>query len=193
MTVRILAFSGSLKPNSINQKLVQFAAGIAQTQSVQTTVVHLKDLNLPLLDAEDHSVQGFPQGALKLKALMKSHNAFLIASPEHNSSLTPALKNALDWATIPHGNEKPLECFAGKVAGLCATSPGALGGLRGLDHVREILSNIKVHVVPTLIAVGMSGKVFDDQGSLTDEKHAKALCAMVEQVIATTRALHGQE
>lgn len=79
-----------------------------------------------------------PENALKLKALMKAHQGYLIACPEYNSSITPLLKNAIDWASRPEPGEPSLACFKEKVAVLMSASPGGLGGLRGLVHVRSI-------------------------------------------------------
>jgi len=144
----ILAFSGSLAKASWNQKLVTHAAEMARAKGANVTLVSLRDFDLPLLDTDLESEHGLPADALKLKDLMKAHDGFLIGCPEYNSSITAALKNAIDWASRPREGEAPLECFAGKVVGLCAASPGALGGVRGLDHVREILSNIQCLVAP---------------------------------------------
>ena len=93
----------------------------------------------------------------------------LIASPEYNSSVSPVLKNTIDWVSRPTEGEKPLECFAGKVAGLVAASPGGLGGLRGLVHIRAILQNIQVIVVPNQMAVPKAHEAFDENGNLVDE------------------------
>ena len=62
--------------------------------------------------------------------------------------------------------------FTGKTAILCAASPGALGGLRGLVHVRAILGNLGVTVLPDQVAVSKAHEAFRADGSLTDEKQA---------------------
>jgi len=76
-----------------------------------------------------------------------THQGFLIACPEYNSSITPLLKNAIDWASRSEPGEPSLVCFKEKVAVLMSASPGTLGGLRGF-HVRSILGNIRVLVLP---------------------------------------------
>ena len=166
MSVRVLALSGSLRKESLNQKLVSHAASLARGHGAEVTLVSLRDFDLPLFNEDIEKSPGTPADALRLKDLMKAHDAFLIACPEYNSSITPALKNAIDWASRPREGEKPLECFAGKTAGLCATSPGALGGLRGLFHVREILMNIQTRVIPAMVAV--SGGSMDERGAPTE-------------------------
>jgi chromate reductase, NAD(P)H dehydrogenase (quinone) len=117
--------------------------------------------------------------------MMIAHDGLLIASPEYNSSISAALKNAIDWASRPEPNEAPLVAFDGKVAGLMAASPGALGGLRGLVTVRSILGNIKVMVLPDQIAVVKAHEAFNADGTLKDAKQQAA----VEKLGATVAGM----
>lgn len=82
-----------------------------------------------------------------------------------------------------------LSCFKGKVAALLATSPGALGGMRGLVHVRAILEGIGVLVIPEQKAIPRAYKVFDDQGNLVDEKQVDAVRAIANQLATVTAKL----
>src|SRR5574340_1703531 len=120
---------------------------------VDVTVIDLRDFAMPLYDGDLEQKEGLPSNALKLKDLMKSHHGFLISSPEYNSSISGVLKNTIDWASRQSDGEAPLACFNGKVAGIMSASPGGLGGLRGLVHVRAILENISVLVIPEQIAI----------------------------------------
>lgn len=188
-TPKLLAFSGSLRAASFNQRLVHAAADLARTAGAEVTVVSLNDFDLPMF-SEDLEAQGTPEGVTRLKAAMKSHHGFIIGCPEYNSSLTAALKNAIDWATRPAEGEASLECFSGKVVGLCAASPGALGGVRGLDHVREILGNIMCHIVPPGVAVGGIHEQFNDDGSLKESRSATMLMLMTQQLVHCARAMN---
>jgi chromate reductase, NAD(P)H dehydrogenase (quinone) len=167
---RILAFSGSLRAASFNQQLVKVAAGGATKAGALVTVIHLKEFPLPVFDEDLERSQGLPENARKLKDLFFSHQGLLIACPEYNSSMTAALKNALDWVSRPAPGEGPLQAYDGKVAALLAASPGALGGLRGLVSVRSLLSNIKVIVLPEQVAVPKAHEAFDAVGNLKDPK-----------------------
>ncbi|MDX9911702.1 MAG: NAD(P)H-dependent oxidoreductase [Phycisphaerales bacterium] len=187
MTIRVLAFSGSLRKESLNQRLISHAASLAKAQGAEVTLVSLRDFDLPLFNEDIEKSPGTPPDVLRLKDLLKAHDAFLVACPEYNSSITPALKNAIDWASRPRQGEKPLECFSGKVVGLCATSPGALGGLRGLFHVRDIFMNIMARVVPAMVAV--SGASMDEHGTPTDERQRGFMEGMVKDVVFKTTAL----
>ncbi|HNO77890.1 MAG TPA: NAD(P)H-dependent oxidoreductase [Phycisphaerae bacterium] len=165
---RIVAFAGSTRTKSYNKRLVRIAARGATQAGAQVEVVDLRDLNLPIFDEDEEAKNGPPAGATRFKSLLKSCDGILISSPEYNSSLSAALKNAIDWATRPAAGEAPLEAFAGKVAVIMSASPGGLGGLRGLVHLRAILGNIRVIVLPDQHAVGSAHEVIGDDGEISD-------------------------
>ncbi len=165
-TPRIVAFAGSTRTGSYNKKLVKIAARGAEAAGAQVDFVDLRDLNLPIFDEDLESENGPPDGATHFKALLKACDGFLISSPEYNSSLSAALKNAIDWASRPAEGEKPLEAFAGKVAVIMSASPGGLGGLRGLVHLRAILGNIQVIVLPNQHAVSNAHENIGDDGQI---------------------------
>ncbi len=167
---RILAFAGSTRKESYNKKLVAQAAKGARDAGAEVTIIDLKDFPLPLFDQDFEAAQGPPEAATRLKRLMIDHDGFLISAPEYNSSITAVLKNALDWASRPAANEPPLVAFQGKVVALMSASPGALGGLRGLVHVRSILGNIGVVVLPEQIAVPKAHEAMNADGTLKDAK-----------------------
>ncbi len=175
---KILCWSGSLRKESFNKKLVKIAMSAAEKAGAEVTYIDLKELPLPIYDEDSEKESGIPDNAKKIKKLIKEHNAFLIASPEYNSGMSAALKNMIDWASRPEPGEKMLECFLGKTAGIMAASPGALGGLRGLVGLRSVLGNINVLVVPDQVAVSKANEAFDDAGKLKDEK----MQAQVEKI-----------
>lgn len=174
---KILAFAGSARKDSYNKKLIRIAAESARRAGADVTVIDLADFPLPLFD-EDLEAAGVPENVMKLKALFAAHQGLLISCPEYNSTITPLLKNTLDWVSRALPGEKPLAAFAGKTAGLVSASPGALGGLRGLVTVRAMLGNIQVLVIPEQAAVSAAHNAFLPDGSLGDAK----VLAMVENV-----------
>ncbi|MBF2028149.1 MAG: NAD(P)H-dependent oxidoreductase [Oscillatoriales cyanobacterium C42_A2020_001] len=169
---KILAFAGSARTDSFNKKLVKIAAVGATAAGAEVTYLDFRELPLPLYDQDLEAAEGLSENVLKLKGLMKTHQGFLIACPEYNSSITPLLKNAIDWASRPEPGEPPmaLTCFRDKVAALMSASPGGLGGLRGLGHVRSILESIGVLVLPDQKAISSAYQVFNEDGNLKDEK-----------------------
>ena len=170
MKPRILAFAGSLRRESFNKKLVPIAAKVARDAGAEVTLIDLKDFPLPVFDQDLEAEQGMPENGKKLKQLFIDHDGLLLACPEYNSSITAVLKNAIDWVSRPAPGEPSLVAFRSKVATLMSASPGALGGLRGLVHVRSILSNIGVIVLPDQIAVPKAHEAFNADGSLKDSK-----------------------
>lgn len=185
-SAKILAFAGSARKDSFNKKLVKIAAEGARAAGAEVTYIDFRDLPLPLYDGDLEEVEGLPENALKLKALMKAHQGFLIACPEYNSSITPLLKNAIDWASRPEPGEPSLACFKEKVAVLMSASPGGLGGLRGLVHVRSILGNIGVLVLPDQKAIGNAHQAFDENDYLQDKSQQTAIVQLGSKLADVT-------
>jgi chromate reductase, NAD(P)H dehydrogenase (quinone) len=179
---RILAFAGSARKASFNNQLVQIAAEGARTAGAEVTVLNLRDYPLPVFDQDLEEEHGTPENATRLKELFFNHDGLLISCPEYNSSITPLLKNTIDWVSRSAEGEIPLQAYRGKVAALMAASPGGLGGLRGLVHVRAILSNIGVIVLPDQVAVPKAYEAFDDNGKFKDEKQQTRVAGLGESV-----------
>jgi chromate reductase, NAD(P)H dehydrogenase (quinone) len=183
---KILAFAGSTRIDSFNKKLVRIAATGATEAGADVTVVDLRDFPMPLYDGDLEQKEGLPPNARKLKDLMLTHQGFLISSPEYNSSVSAVFKNAIDWASRQSEGEASLACFKGKAAGIMSASPGGLGGLRGLVHVRAILGNIGVLVMPDQVAIGKAHEAFNADGTLKDKKQeeqVKMIGASVAKIL----------
>jgi NAD(P)H-dependent FMN reductase len=109
---RILAFGGSLRLDSFNQQLATVAAGGAREAGAEVTVIALRDFPLPVFDQDLEAAEGMPEAAKKLKQLFREHHGLIIAAAEYNSSITAALKNALDWVSRAEtDDEPPLSAF----------------------------------------------------------------------------------
>ncbi len=182
---KIIALAGSLKANSLNKKLVKIAAKGAEDAGAEVTYVDLADFNIPLF-SEDLEAEGVPSGVNDLKRLFADSHAILLASPEYNGSITGVLKNALDWLSRPSKDPNIGSAFQGKVAGIMATSPGGLGGIRGLVHTKDVLFNLGVTINPKTIAVPNAYSVFDNDGNITDadiEANVKNLATQVVEMV----------
>lgn len=182
--VKILAFAGSTRKESFNKRLVQIAAAAAQDAGADVAYIDLADYPLPLFDEDLEASAGMPENAAKLKELFVQCDGLLISSPEYNSSVTAVLKNAIDWISRPTGDESPmaLAAFSGKLAMLMAASPGGLGGLRGLVHLRAILSNLGVTVLPGEVAISAAHEAFDGD-SLKEERKQKQIRGLGEKLV----------
>lgn len=176
---KILAFSGSLRAGSYNQKLVTLAADAAREAGAEVTLVSLRDFPLPLFDEDLEREHGKPENAKKLKALFLSHDALLIASPEYNSLITAALKNAFDWVSrADSDDEPPLAAIAGKTAALLSASPGGYGGARSLGFLRPFLGNVKVTVLEEEFSLPKAHEAFAEDGTLLDADQAAKAAAI---------------
>lgn len=186
MSVKILAFAGSTRKESLNKKLVHVAAEGARAAGAEVTVVDLHDYPMPLFDGDLEVASGMPEKALALKKMLREHDGLLIASPEYNSGYSAVLKNTIDWLSRQsEPGEKALSAFAGKYAALMSASPGALGGLRGLYQLRELMQNISVTVMPCMQSVPQAQAAFDEQGRMREENMAKSVAALGADLFKT--------
>jgi NAD(P)H-dependent FMN reductase len=186
----ILILPGSARRDSVNRKLAAVAAELVTEAGAEAVLIDPADYPLPLFDQEIEDAEGLPAAAKALKQKFLAAQAIIFVSPEYNSSVTPLMKNFIDWVSRAESDdEPPLAAYKGKVAGLLAASPGALGGMRGLVHLRAILGNICVLVVPKQFALGGAFGKFDDSGKLTDPSALEGVRAVVREVAATASKL----
>lgn len=188
-TPRILAFSGSARSASFNQRLAECAARMAKARGAAVTLVNLRDFPMPLMNQDLEREHGPPDEALRLKALLVEHDGLLIAAPEYNSSITPLLKNTLDWVSRRVGDEPPMAAYRGKVAALLSASPGRLGGMRGLVHLRAILNNLGVLVLPGQVSISGAANAFDAAGELADDGDRRRVADLVDDLVALLERL----
>jgi chromate reductase len=189
-TIKILAFAGSAREASFNKKFVKVAAEYAKKAGAQVTLIDLRDFPMPLMDQDLETKSGIPEHAQRVKDLMATHDAFLISAPEYNSSITPLLKNTLDWASRPSSKtEASMVAYKGKVAALLSASPGALGGLRGLPVVRAVLQNNGTLVLSQQQALSKAHEAFDATGNLVDAKQQEGVQKLVDELIRVTKKL----
>lgn len=181
---RILAFCGSIRRESLNQKYLDAAVAAVRAAGGEVTAVSLRDYPLPLYEGDLEDVSGLPDAARRLIDLMKEHAALLIASPEYNSSITPLLKNTIDWCS--RADDDP---FGGRVVAVISASPGAYGGNRSLKTTQQILLHLGAHVVPAMASLPAAHQAFDTAGKLTDARGQKALAALALALVETARKL----
>lgn len=170
MKPRILCFAGSTREASFNRQLALAAARAVEEAGGEATLMDLRDHPLPMYDGDLETSAGLPLGVRPLKELFKSHDGLFIASPEYNGSFSAVLKNTLDWVSRPAGDEAGTVPYAGKVVALAAASPGALGGLRGLVHLRAVLQSVGALVLSEQVAIGGAAGAFTPDGRLSDER-----------------------
>ncbi len=178
--VKVLAFAGSTRKDSVNKKLVYGAAQVARQMQANVTVIDLKDYPTPFYDEDLETSEGMPIKAKQLRQLMIQSDVILIASPEYNSSLSAVLKNAIDWASRDEAGGGSREAFAGKKFALMSASPGSGGGGRGLVHLRAIIENVGGTVIPQQVVVPDAYNAFDAQGHLKNEKIKQEIQQLIQ-------------
>lgn len=190
--VKLLVFSGSARKGSYNKLLAKNAAEIGEKLGAEVTYVDLKDYPMPIYDGDLEEEIGLPENAAKIKKLFLENDGLFLACPEYNSSITPILKNVLDWVSRPQAeDEEHLIAYQDKVVAISGASPGGWGGLRGLEIVRMMLHNMDVMVVPKQIVVPAAYEAFDEEGQFKDKKLLSRLEGVVKQLIDVTGAMKG--
>jgi chromate reductase len=186
----IAVIVGSTREGSFNRALGEVAAASLEAQGASVTRVDLAAFDLPLYSAA-REANDFPSDALKLKALFVAQDGLLFISPEYNGSLTPLLKNAIDWASRPTGDEGlvALTAYRGKAAAIMSASISPFGGLRGLMHLRQILSTIQMLVIPEQVLVPNAHAAFAEDGSLKEPLPASLVEMTAGRLIAVAKAL----
>ena len=190
----LLVFAGSTRAQSFNRKLATVAAGIGREAGAAVTHIELADFDVPLYNA-DLEARGTPRDVVRLKELFFAHPAWVVVSPEYNGSYTGLMKNTIDWVSSPIKSDpnwssgtKP---FAGKVVGMLAASPGALGGLRSLSHLAPLLMNLQCWVAPRQFALSRAGEAFTPEGQLAAEPARENVRGVVEQVLWAAKKFQG--
>lgn len=178
---KILVFSGSWREGSLNTRLATLAAKRLRAAGAEVKQISLGDYPLPLVDATGFTTT--PQVAHDLHAVIDAHDGLYIASPEYNGGYAPALKNALDWASISKGGPSA-SGLAGKVVALGGASPGERGAYRGMTQLRTSLElGFGALMVPEMVAIAGAHKAFDDAGELLDARSSGFLDKQVARLI----------
>jgi len=180
---RILAFAGSLRKDSFNKKIIAIAAAGATNAGAAVTLIDLRDFPLPIFDADIEAESGFPANVVALKQLFRANDGLLLSCPEYNSSITAVFKNTIDWVSRP----SPADTIGNKIVTLMSASTGALGGLRGLVHVRSIFGNLNTIVLPGQVAITHANDAFTDAGQLKDAAQQAKVEALGANLAAAIR------
>jgi chromate reductase, NAD(P)H dehydrogenase (quinone) len=179
--VNILGFAGSLRKGSYNRALLREAVELAPEEA-RLKVFDLEGIPVFNQDLE----KSMPDKVIEFKARIKAADAVLIATPEYNYSIPGVLKNAIDWASRPPGDNS----FQGKPVAIMSASTGMLGGARAQYHLRQSFVILGMYPVnkPELM-VTFAGQKFDDSGRLTDEKTQELIKELLRALVDWVRKL----
>jgi chromate reductase, NAD(P)H dehydrogenase (quinone) len=182
---KILVFAGSVRTGSFNGRLAALAAKELALLAADVTRISLADYPLPLYDGDAEAASGVPENAMKLKRQFAAHHGIFIASPEYNASITPLLKNTLDWISrVREGGEPPRAAFRDRVFALGAASNGTHGGYRSLIALRHVLElGCGALVLPDQVAIRNAANAFDEVENLRDAADAERLRSMLARLV----------
>src|ERR1700724_653210 len=161
---KVLVLAGSIRSGSYNARLAAPAAQEIAGAEGEVTRISLLDFPLPLYDGDLEARSGPPENAVKLKRMFCAHGGVFIASPEYNASVTPLLKNAVDWISrVRENREPPLAAYRNRVFALGAASNGTYGGMRSIMALRHVLElGCGALVIPEQVAVKGASQAFDE-------------------------------
>ena len=194
-TPKILVIPGSLHTGSHNTRLAALAAKEFALAEAEVTRISLVDYPLPLFDAEMIAEVGPPQNAVQLQRMLRAHHGVFITSPEYSASVTPLLKNTIDWLSRARARGEPTyAAFKDRVFAIGAASSGAGGGLRSLMALRQILElGCGALVIPEQISVANAGVAFDELDNFRDEGLAVSLKALARRLVELARGVMAWE
>jgi chromate reductase, NAD(P)H dehydrogenase (quinone) len=188
-TPKILVMAGSVRGGSTNARLAALAAKEFALAEAEVTRISLAEYPLPLFDADFATDAGPPRNAVRLRDMLAAHQGIFIASPEYSASVTPLLKNSIDWISRVREHGQPYyAAFKDRVFAIGSASPGAAGGVRSLIALRQILElGCGALVLPEEINIGRAAEAFDEMDNLKDENLAAALKALARRLVDMAR------
>jgi NAD(P)H-dependent FMN reductase len=189
---RILVFAGSARKDALSKRVARAAQTAVIEAGGEATLIDLADYHAPLYNGDLEAAQGVPPETTRLLAQIEAHDGMLIASPEYNGSMTPLLVNTFDWISrifAPPAPRNGLDVLAGMPVAITGSSPGALGGLRALFHLRDLLGNLGMLVLPKQLAVGKSNEAVTPEGVIVDERQRRAMFGVAKALVDVTEKL----
>lgn len=186
---KILVFAGSIRTGSYNATLAALAAKELALAGAEVTRISLLDYPMPLYDADLEAKSGQPENAIKLKQMMMAHHGVFIASPEYNASVTPLLKNTIDWISrVREGREAALAAYKNRVFALGGASNNVYGAMRSLMALRQVLElGCGALVIPEQITVFRAAEAFDEMDNLKEERAASQLKTVAGRLTEAAR------
>jgi chromate reductase len=178
-TIRILGFAGSLRKNSYNRALLTAALEMVPDGAT------LEVFDLEGIPPFNQDLEAQPSDRVKeFKAKIRSADAILIATPEYNYSIPGVLKNAIDCASRPYGDN----ALEGKPVAMMGASVGMLGTARAQYHLRQSFVFLNMYPLnrPEVMVPFAQEKV-DKTGRVTDQKTREKIRELLESLVAWAR------
>jgi chromate reductase len=179
--MKVLGISGSLREGSHNRQLLEAAAGELPPGVTLELFEGLEDVP-PYVEGTEGDP---PPGAKRFLEAIRDADAVLFATPEYNSSVPGALKNALDWASRPF----PGNVLHDKPVAVVGASTGMFGAVWAQAELRKILEASGARVLQEELPVGHAGSAFDEDGRLTSCETAERMREILAELVAMAEQL----
>ena len=178
--ITILGIAGSLRKASYNKGALRAAQALCP-EGARVEACELD--GIPGFNQDDEANP--PEAVKELKKRLRAADAVLFVTPEYNYGLPGVLKNAIDWASRPYGDN----AWSGKPVALMSAAMSVAGGIRAQYQLRQcfVFLNMEAVVQPE-VAIGNAPQRFDDQGNLKDEASKKMIRQLLENLIAKVGA-----
>ena len=186
---KILVIPGSLRAKSYNVRLAALATKELTLADADVTRISLLDYPLPIYDADTAEKTGPHANAVKLKQMLAAHQGVFIASPEYNASITPLVKNTLDWISVVRERGEPqLAVFQNRVFAIGGASPGRSGAMQSLLALRQVLAaGCRALVIAEQVSVPNAAEAFDENDELKDTRAAGQLKTVARKLVDSAR------
>jgi chromate reductase, NAD(P)H dehydrogenase (quinone) len=179
--LNFLGFAGSLRRGSYNRALLQAAMELMPDE-VNLEIFDLDGIPLYNTDME----ADMPRRVKEFKQKIRAADGLLITTPEYNRSMSGVLKNAIDWASRPYGDNP----FEDKPVAIMSASTGMLGAARAQFALRQVCVFLNMHALnQPEVAVTFAAQKFDKDGKLTDEPTRKITRQLLEALVIWTKRL----
>jgi len=179
--IKILGIVGSLRKASYNRGALR----AAQQLCPEGAKIELFELDgIPPFNQDEEGRP--PAKVTELKAKIRAADAILFSTPEYNYGLPGVLKNAIDWASRPYGDN----AWSGKPTAIMSAAMSMGGGVRAQYQLRQcfVFLNMDAVVQPE-VAIGNATERFDQQGNLTDETSKKLIAQLLRNLVDKVRLL----
>src|SRR5258705_1612192 len=181
--VNVLVLSGSMRMDSLNTKMARLAAMTIEANGGSADFATMADFPMPGYNGDDEDDAGIPPEADQLRARLEATDAFILASPEYNGSMSGCVKNAIDW--VSRFRPQP---FHGRHALLVSASPSMVGGNRGLWALRVPLEHLGAHVFADMFSLAQAHESLDERGEIMraslKERFDETIVSFMDLVVA---------
>ncbi len=189
---RIVVMAGSRRREALSRRVAAACVRALDAAGAEVERVELDDYPAPLYDGDLEAASGLPEAIVRLQRVLHASDGVRVVNPEYNGSLTPLLKHTLDWCSRPNPADPERsggKVYAGRAAAVVGSSPGALGGMRVLFHIRDVLGYLGMQVIPQQLAVGKAGEAVGDDDRLRDAAQQDMLDKLAAALVDTARRL----